>query len=456
MSSSFFGISITSSALRAFEAALNITGHNLANVNTEGYSRQIVEFAPYPPLIAYGFRPFTVGSGTAIQHVQRVRDQFIEGRFLQTNFEGARLQQMLSTLQHVQTIAAEPGVPGISDALTSFLDAWHQLSAQPDSDSARLHLRLQAENLVARVRDTHARFLQLDAQLNQETTAVINQINDLARRIYDLNDQIRRQTATGATPNNLLDQRDRLVQELSSLVDISYTRHQDGTLSLYIHQHTLIDTHHYSPVPTNYDPATSTLTDGTKSILIRGGKLAGLLNGINALTTYRSTLNTFVNELRTQVNTLHQTGINLNGTTLIDFFAGTNGAGDFDLTQEIRSDIRNIAAGTSGAPGDGGLALAIAGLRDLPLAALGNQSLVTYYNNLVGQIGQDVSFYQDGWDTQKAVLLQLDNQRKSISSVNLDEELATMIRFQRSFQAAARALTIIDQTTEELIRSFGR
>lgn len=456
MSSPFFGISITSSALRAFEAALNVTGHNLANVNTEGYSRQIVEFASYPPLIAYGLRPFTVGSGTAIQQVQRVRDQFIEGRFLQTNFEGARLQQMLTTLQHIQTIVAEPGIPGISDALSSFLNAWHQLSVQPDSDSARLHLRLQAENLVARVRDAHARFMQLNTQLNQETPAVINQINDLARRIHDLNDQIRRETATGVTPNNLLDQRDRLIQELSSLVDISLNRHQDGTISLYINQHTLVDPHHYSPVPTNYNPATSTLTDGTRSILIRGGKLAGLLNGIQALTIYRNSLDIFVNELRTQVNVLHQTGVNLNGTTLIDFFAGTTGAGDFDLAQEIRSDLRNIAAGTTGAPGDGGVALAIAGLRDLPLSVLGNQSLITYYNNLVGQIGQDVSFYQDGWDTQKAVLVQLDNQRKSISSVNLDEELATMIRFQRSFQAAAKALTIIDQTTEELIRSFGQ
>ncbi|MER3466446.1 MAG: hypothetical protein C4340_04785, partial [Armatimonadota bacterium] len=103
--------------------------------------------------------------------------------------------------------------------------------------------------------------------------------------------------------------------------------------------------------PANYDAATSTVTDGVRVTTISGGQLAGLFGSLNAVASYRAQLDSFVNEMRTQINSLHQTGINLNGTTGIDFFAGTSGAADLDLSDEVKADPRNIAAGASGAPG---------------------------------------------------------------------------------------------------------
>ncbi len=447
---------MASNALRAFEVALNVTGNNLANVNTPGYSRQVTEFSQLRSLTYFGLHRITIGSGVFVDNVNRVRDAFLEGRFIQNNFEGSRLRQMFSTLHQVEAVLAEPGREGISDALSAMFDAWNQLSANPADEGARLHLRLQAELFVGRVRDTHGQLMLLRSELSQETDAAITQINRLAERISALNDEIRTESTAGATPNDLLDQRDELTRQLSTLVDVSIQSHSDGTVSIFINQHTLVGQNYWSPLPDTWDAATGSVTGGSIDIPIKGGRLAGLLGGINAVDTYLGQVDTFVNEVRDQINALHETGVNLNGTTLIPFFTGSNGAVDLDLAQEIRDDLRNIAAGTSGAPGDGGLALAIAGLRDTPMAALGDRSPMAYYTNFIGQVGQDTNFYSNAVDTQEALLRQLEMQRQSVSGVNIDEELANMMRYQRSFQAAAKLLSILDQTTDELIRSFGR
>jgi flagellar hook-associated protein 1 FlgK len=189
---------------------------------------------------------------------------------------------------------------------------------------------------------------------------------------------------------------------------------------------------------------------------ISGGRLSGLFGGINALDSYRTQLDTFVDELRSQVNSLHVTGINLNNTTGIDFFAGTNGASDLDLSADVKADPKNIAAGATGAPGDGSVALAIARLREASLSSLGNRSLTAYFADLVGRVGQDSQSFAQKLDIQTTLLQQIEQQRQGVSGVNLDEELSNMVRYQRAFQSAAKVLSVLDQTTEELIRAFGR
>jgi flagellar hook-associated protein 1 FlgK len=246
------------------------------------------------------------------------------------------------------------------------------------------------------------------------------------------------------------------IQKLTDLVDVRTVDHLDGTKTVYVGSHTLVDQFGSYDLPSQYDANSSTVTDGTKVIQIKGGRLAGEFGGIVALGNYQTQLDSLVNSVRTQINLLHETGINLNGTTGIDFFAGSVGAGDLDLSQEIKDDIRNIAAGTSGEPGDGTLASSIAGVRDLPDPNLGNRSVMDYYANTISQLGQESAYYQNGLQTQQAMLSQIDQQRQSVMGVNMDEELANMLKYQRSYQAAARFLTVLDQTTEDLISQFGR
>lgn len=456
MPSSFFGIDIASRALRSFEMALNVTGHNLANVNTEGYSRQRITIEQTPSVTFYGLLPTTLGSGSWVHNVSRIRDAFLEGRFLQTNSEGSRLGQLQSSLVQLENVFGEPGIDGIQSAMTSMFDAWHQLSVNPADEGSRLNVRMTASLYISRVRDAHNQMVGNVVRLEGEATDTIRNINQLADEIVELNTEIRQQAASGAQPNDLMDQRDLLLRRLSELVDIRTQVMPDQTISVFIHQHTLVNPIEAKPLPLTFDAATSTLTDGSKSILIRGGRLAGIFGSINANNMYSSRLDQLVDDVRTQVNTIHAAGTNLNGSTGIDFFAGSAGAGDLDLDPAVLADIRNIAAGASGESGDGGLAQAISALRDLPSPALGGRSVLSYYADMISTLGQDAKSAGNSVETQAAVLTQLETQQQAISGVNIDEEMATMMRYQRSFQAAAKLLSVLDQTTEELIKSFGR
>ncbi|HVL38294.1 MAG TPA: flagellar hook-associated protein FlgK, partial [Fimbriimonadaceae bacterium] len=290
----------------------------------------------------------------------------------------------------------------------------------------------------------------------------IEDINRISQSIATLNAEIRARQTTGQQPNDLLDLRDQAVQELSLLADVDTYRLGDGSIGVYMNQFPMVDASGARPLPTTYDAATQTLTDANGTYEVRGGTLAGLFQSIVAVEDSMRQLDTLANTLRTEFNSVHITGTNLNGTSGIRFFNDStppnpqSGAIDFDLSAEVRADTSNIAAGVSGAAGDGGLALSLSRLRDTSLTALGDRTFNRFYSDLLGQIGRDSAYYRSARDTQVAVIEQIDQQIQSVSGVSLDDEMANLMKFQRSYQAAAKALTVFDQMTEDLIGMLRR
>jgi flagellar hook-associated protein 1 FlgK len=192
---------------------------------------------------------------------------------------------------------------------------------------------------------------------------------------------------------------------------------------------------------------------------VTGGNLAGLFQTINTVSGYQSQLDTLANNLRTQVNGLETTGMTNEDppTAGVDFFndvpAGQpqTGAIDFAVNTQIQADPNMISAGTSGSAGDGGLAQNIADLQNTAIAGLGNQTFGTYYDNFASKVGSDVQNYTTQDTSQSAVLTQINAQVQSNSGVSLDDEMSNMLVYQRSYEAAAKALTIFDQVTSDLI-----
>ncbi|MER3466445.1 MAG: flagellar hook-associated protein FlgK, partial [Armatimonadota bacterium] len=230
MPSAFTGIDIAARALRTFEAALNVTGNNIANVNTRGYSRQRLEIGQTPPELRWTLSGLTsFGTGTFVNGVLRIRDLFLDGRYLEVSSEAFRSQTMRNVLQTVEQILGEPGANAVSGALDAMFDSWNNLAANPADDGARFDLRMKAATLVSRIRDVHERLVTQDAMLRSQVTDTIGQINTLGRRIQELNEEIRRQTAAGADPNDLLDQRQVALDDLSKLVNLRTQPMQDGT-----------------------------------------------------------------------------------------------------------------------------------------------------------------------------------------------------------------------------------
>ena len=454
--SAFLGIDIAGRALRTFEMALKVTGHNLANIETRGYSRQGLQIEQTPALTLYALKPLTLGTGAYAHSVNRIRDIFLEGRFRETSYEQSRYGQLAATLRDIESVFSEPGTNGIQQSMIAMFDSWNRLSADPSDEAARLNVRMQASMFAQRMREAHSELMTQQQYAYDETKNVIHSINDIAARISKLNEDILRFYAVGATPNDLLDQRDVLLEDLSKLVDFRTQEMPNGVMAVFIHQHSLVDQTGAKYLPTDFDPATGTLTDGIKSIQIRGGRLSGLLGGLYSYENHINRLNALASGIRDAVNALHVTGINLNGNTGVEFFTGVNGASDLQVSDDIIADLKNIAAGTSGEPGDGTLALAISQLRSTSLTGLGDRSPLAYYSDIISRLGQDINFYQNQFDIKTAASAQLDAQRQAVSGVNMDEELANLTKYQRSYQAAAKLLSVFDQITAELIEKLGR
>jgi flagellar hook-associated protein 1 len=223
----------------------------------------------------------------------------------------------------------------------------------------------------------------------------------------------------------------------------------------------LVDSGGARPFPRTYDAAAGTVTDGSVTYPIRSGELSGLFTGLSQVQGQKAALDQLADSLRATFNPLHQTGVGSNGNTGLDFFnpivpALPNGARSFDLGVDVKADPNAIAASTTGKPGDGGLALAFSQLRDDAVASLGGRTFADYFGLQVSTVAGQVSYFESALATEEAVQQQIQNQIQAVSGVSIDDEMADMMRFQRSYQAAAKALTIFDQVAEDLIGMLRR
>jgi flagellar hook-associated protein 1 FlgK len=270
-----------------------------------------------------------------------------------------------------------------------------------------------------------------------------------------MNEQLAPIEARGSDGGALRDERDRLVRELSQEI---------GILTYYTESGTQVIT-----TTSGRNLLTGTTFRGldveevTSGQLIRyqgqditseivSGKLSGYLDIQRThLPTYKQVLNAFTTELIDSVNTVHQSGVDLDGTAGLEFFVATPGNESRSIAVNL-SDPRTVAAAAPGTgPGDGTTAQQIADLRDQTSVALGDQTLNGFYSQLVFEVGLDTRFVKGTLSTQEGIIEDLMNQRDSVSGVSLDEEAVNLLQFQRSYQASAKLIRVIDLMLEETI-----
>lgn len=459
MAGTFHGINMASNALRAFQRALDVTGHNISNVNTVGYSRQAIEFKENDPTRFWSGGVHALGNGISISSINRIRDAFLEQRRLVANADTGKFLGMSEGLKSIESLYLEPGGSGIADAMDKFFNAWSALASNPNEPAARMQVQQAGSTLAARIRTTHQ---SLQSQLDYTTeavTATLQQVQNLSQQVADLNGQIRQKQAEGMEPNDLKDLRDQTLRELGQLVDIHTYEQPDGTVNVFMNQLTLVDSAGAVPTPMSFDTATNTISDGSGTFDVRSGKLRALFETAEQLRVYQGNLDDLANNLRTQVNSIHTTGMNPLGATGVRFFndsAPQSGAIDFELDPAVLTDPQAIVSSVSGATGDGGLALSLSRLRDQAQGALGGRTFNGYFQDMVSDVGRRAQYWEAQVSTQRAMNEQIDSQIQAVSGVSLDDEMANMLRFQRSYQAAAKALAIFDQATEDLINMIRR
>lgn len=464
MRATFFTLEMARTALQAHQRATDVAGHNIANANTRGYSRQVLQLAanaPYAlPDLTSPSQVGQVGTGVSVQDIQRVRDGFLD---LQARAEHSRLgrwEARRGGLQQLEVIFLEPSTTGLRSVLDAFWGAFQDLAAYPESTAVRATVVDAGRALAEAVRHVYDQLVALRKNLDSSVTTRAAEVNRLAAEVAALNGQIQSVVAFGQKPNDLLDRRGVLLEDLAKMLDIQTVPDASGAVSVISGGVPLVDgtrPHALNAVP---NPANDNLSDlvwsstGTQAA-VRGGNLAGFLElRDQTVPAYLADLEAIVSTVVAQVNARHQAGFGLDGSTGFNFFNPASTAASLALNPAVEADPARIAASASGAPGDGSNALAIA---DLRLATvLSGGTIDDYYRGMVGRLGLQTQEAVRLGQTTEALLLQIDQQRAAVSGVSLDEEMANLIRSQHAYNAAAKLVRVVDEMLETVIQDLIR
>lgn len=482
MRTTFSGIEIARRALQAQQRSLDIVGHNVANANTPGYARQkAIHTAsqPYPsPQLGNNPHNGQMGTGVQISQVTRMRDEFVEMRLRQENHNHGYWQSMQDGLEQVELIFNEPSENNIHHALDMYWDSMQQVSKHPDNESVRAVVLQRAEVLVETVRHARSQLGRLRDNMNSVVSIKVNEINSLADRVAQLNDQIGKVTSSGNNPNDLLDKRDELLQRLSEITNIEVVEDQTRMVMVSVGGTTLVQRNQVSPlsvklsnedVNPKYDRVEVIWPGIEIPANITGGELGGILHFRDEeMQGFIQDLNQWTADVFNTVNAMHRKGYTLNDQQGEDFFAiagGQNGqliGPNDDASQSIRLRVpsaRDIAASShqldgKTVVGNGEIALEIAGLRYNAIAE-GGTTLADSFNSIISRLGVKAQESRVMLDNGGILVNHLQGLRESVSGVSLDEEMADMIRFQHAYTAAARIMTMMDETLDVIINRLG-
>jgi len=460
MAWSFLGINTALSGILAQQRAMDATAHNISNAQTPGYHRQQAILAaaePYPPpgqLANIGTGQY--GTGVQVAMVRRAQDQFLD---LHARLLDAQLGQWTttsSTLQEVEGIIAQQTGNNPGSLLDKFWSAWQEVSINPEDTAVRVTLRQDAVTLTSAFRDTVTQLRDSQAGIDREIESKVQEINDKAGQIAGLNRQITAVLAEGNQPNDLLDRRDQLLSDLSTMVGATTLTSTDGNVVVNIGGRALVEGVESFALqsPLGADGHAQVQWADGSAVKITGGELSGLIQVRDTtIPGYLSQLDSIATGLISRVNALHQAGYGLDGSTGVSFLSGTSAA-DIAVDSAILADPRAIAAAASAsAPGDGSNALAIAQVRDEIL--IGSQTLGQAYNALVSQVGSETGDARVRQESTQAARQQVTEQQQSLYGVSLDEEMTNMLQFQHAYNAAARVLTTLDEMLKTIIEQMG-
>ncbi len=425
------GLQTALSGLIAQQTALDTTGSNIANANTEGYSRQTALLEPNTPLEIPAISGHTgegaqLGTGVTVATITRIRNSYLDAQYRGQNSELNAAKAQAEILSLAQTAFNEPSTAGLATQLSNFWTAWNELAKSPTNEAAKQGVVAAGEQLTGAFNELSAQLSLISTQSGEQynsLTGPSGEVENLANQIAQLNGQIKLAEEARQPPNDMLDRRDLLLDKLSGLANVTVVEgpnHVD-TISLGDAAKPLVE-----GTTVNWPQA---MTEAA------GGELGALLNLTGpkgALTSLRANLDEVAKTLATTVNEHLEK----------PFFSGETAA-----TLAVAVKSAEVQASGSKAAGGNEVARAIAALR----GGTAEQG----YASLVEQVGSDVRSVKDDQTTLQGTVTAINDQRQAVSGVSLDEEMTNLITFQRGYQASARTLTAMDQMLEQLIEHTG-
>ncbi|MCL0101068.1 flagellar hook-associated protein FlgK [Peptococcaceae bacterium] len=499
----FFGIETARRGMNVHKRAIDVVGHNLANAGTLGYSRQkavkVMSDSFAMPHINSSANSGQFGTGVEIEMIRRVRDEYLDANVRKSFTSSHYWEDQLMVLARAEAVFAEPSVAGISDRIVEMFKAWMHLENTPQDPGSKAALVELADELASLMQYTYDQLDSIEesiAKINGSNVIrgqlkdQVDRINEIVQQIQNLTKSIVRIYDTGQQPNDLLDKRDMLLEELSKFgpVDVVFeTVNGKPTGKFEVFKFFVFDlkddinntnvaTTAFSLSATDnneiklqYSGSSYNLTTN-RNDTATGGSLLGLERARQNIIEFKSNLNNLAASLRYEIN--NTLGAYVATDPHPEFFTGLLRTGDFRVNDELKSDPTKI---------DGTRAGYVADLRDDASvgyneniigdvdgdgikedktgennAALGTSTFEEYFAMLVTKVGAVTKSAGEMAENQKAIHDQILALRDSISGVSIDEELTKMLQFQYGFQASAHMVTVLDNMLDMIINRMGR
>ncbi|MDH4261997.1 MAG: flagellar hook-associated protein FlgK [Spirochaetia bacterium] len=355
MPSTFMGLETAKRGLNAHQQALQVTGHNISNADNKNYARQRVNFSTmtplYDPALNRALGPGMIGQGTVISSIERVRDGYIDDRIVETTQSKSYAEVQERYFNQMEGVYNEPGDSGIRASLDNFWNSWQDLSNYPEEYGHREVVKTRAEELVFKIRSTYEKLDSLKKQADFELQTTVNKINTFASEIRDINEKIVKSEALGDRPNDLLDRRDQLVQELSQMADISVSRSDSSGMSVYINGEVLVQGEFQNKLVTMPDTGNEGLSkiywekSQTEPIFSNGSIYSLLKMRDGIIKESIDKLDLLATNLHEVINSIHRDGFGLTGDTNIDFFKLESQSREVSGNIDLNNDGQNESTG---------------------------------------------------------------------------------------------------------------
>ena len=456
------GFNTAVSGLSAAQRAIEVTAQNIANANTPGYSRQQVQLSSVGTTTAahvYTGGNAAILGGVNIDAVLRVRDTFLETARVNAGSTKAALDIRASTLSGVESLMHEPGDDGLQAVVDDFYASWHELAASPGTNQATAggQVLQRANALVAQLKFVASGVEEQWNNAQGDLTTSVAELNQATSDLALVNQRLMEGTVAERPINELLDRRDTLIRKIGDLAGGRGTINKNNTVTMMIDNVTVVSGSRALPITlaggTSLADAPSdppVLMSGVIGAPVSNGKIAGLLASLGGdLPTAAAQVDSVAVALRDAVNTVHSTGYTLTGSTGLDFFAGT-GASDLSVVPTTSDDLA-VASAPNVVDGTNAEAIADLALDDRAESVLGGPGPSVQLRAMAADIGTKLQGLQRAADVQDSVFATADAAVNSDSGVSIDEEMTSLLMYQRSYQASARVITTVDDILDTLI-----
>ncbi len=475
-------LSIGRSSLNASKKSLSTASHNIANANTEGYSRQRVNLRTLPPV---GESNVVMGTGVDVKSVKRIHDDLVEKKLVKSNTTNEYSKEREFQLTQLEDIFNEVNQDGLNKTMSRFFNSFRELANKPEDETIRSIVRESAKTVISDFKRQNDNLNDISSNIDRKIQSAVGEINVITQHLSKLNKEIREIEAVHGETGDLRDQRDQQVRNLSKYLDVrtyadnkgQFVVNADGLGSLVIGNINIemkSGMFNHTGDAKNKGKAEiyfAQRVDSPLSHKIKGGILGALIetrdteiahaeNKTDEL-AYNMVHLTNAIHRRGFINKpveLDQNGVPLNNekVTGINFFKeplDLHRASEYvQLSDEVSADINNITSAFElNKPGDNRVAIAVSKLQSTKILGDRTTTFEEEYLKLVGEMGLKTSKARINKEHSQGLLNQAQAVKEAISGVSIDEETANMVKHQQAYEASARVIRVADEMFDTVL-----